>query len=268
MTHASWPEIFPTVNQPDHEAHLDWTFACGAANCTWETYHRSQKGAQAERERHHDNGLCPYTEVRRIYDETERRLVPAGKSIIEKYWEELDKITKLIMDQRAAFKNGDMETGSPEYDGYLKLQGQAQGLALSIRIISSPHFRPKDAGPPDWDDAPGATPDFSEVSKWALKRYRMNRGEIDFMDTPGCKGYNPMPEPTRELNKTAPKAAAKPARGPKADPKTGKFRAFSDEDREHLRNMLGKGIPEGAIQSMLKLSDEQFEAEKNKINNG
>lgn len=251
MTYASWPEIFPTVNQPDHEHHLDWTFECGAHGCVWITYHRSKQAAEAERSRHHDNEVCPYTEVRKVLDD-ERRLVPAGKSIIETYWEELDRVTKVIMDQRARFKAGDM--GEEELHGYYKLQGQAIGLAYAIQVISVPHFGT------DADHG-----DISKVSAWALKRYRMNTGQIDFEDTPGCQGYNPMPPPTREIGKAKPKASA--TSSPASDPKTGKFRALTDDERNHLVNMHGKGLPAGAIMGMLKITQDQFDHEISKIPN-
>lgn len=245
MTYTSWPEVYPTVNQPEHEKHLDWTYECGVEGCTWVTYHRSQEGARAERERHHEHDLCPYTDARRIITEKGALELPVGPSIIEKYWLELDKVTKLLMDQRVRFKNDEMTTD--ELEGYMKLQGQAQGIAYCLQVISVPHF----------EDVPA-------VSRWALKRYRMSRGDIEHMDTPGVQGYNPMPEPTRELAKPAArKAAAK--RGPKAAPETGKFRAFSDEDRTHLTGMVNQGLPDAVIQSILKISPEQFDKEKAKL---
>ncbi|AKJ71865.1 hypothetical protein TIN4_68 [Tsukamurella phage TIN4] len=223
---VSWPEVYP--------AEVGWMFTCGDPQCEWESNHRSEKAAWTAHDKHGAN--CPYKEEK-------GEPMPAGPSLIEQNWIELDRVTKAIMDQRAKYKDGSMTP--EEIEGFHKLQGQAQGLAMAIQIISVPHF----------EDVPA-------VSKWALKRYRMNAGEIDFMDTPGCGGYNPMPLPMREAEKPAPKRAAKPARGPKADPKTGKFRAFGSDEREHLRNMLKKGIPDMAIQSMFKLTDEQFEHEK------
>ena len=166
--------------------------------------------------------------------------MPAGPSLIENIWTELDRVTKAIMDQRPRFKNNEMTPD--ELEGYFKLQGQAQGLAISIQIISTPHFE-----------------DVTAVSKWSLKRYHMNAGRIDFMDTPGCKGYNPMPPPTRELGKQ-PKRSS-----PATAIKTGKFKALSDEDRQHLINMHQKGLPAGAIQGMLKITPEQYDYEVSKV---
>lgn len=239
MAYASWPEIFPTVNQPDHENHLDWTYECGDNDCGWRTFHRSKAAAEAERERHQLNS-CPYTEVRKVLNE-ERSLVPAGKSVIEKYWEELDRVTKEILTQRPRFKNNEMTP--EELEGYFKLQGQAQGLAIAIQIISVPHFE-----------------DVRAVSMWSLKRAKMNAGQIDHEDTPGCDGYNPMPAPTREIAKEKPKKS-----GPAANPKTGKFRVLTPEDRMHLKNMTDKGLPAGAIQGMLKITPEQFDHEVAKL---
>lgn len=230
MTAPGWPEIYPTLSQPDHVKHLAWTFECGEPGCKWMTYHRTQEIAYRERERHHENDLCPYTETIMVLSEG-GKLVPAGKSIIEKYWEELDRVTKFLMENK---NNQD--------DGYLLMKGQAQGLAIAIQIISVPHF----------EDVPA-------VSRWALKRYKINVGQADFMDTPGVQGYNPMPAPTRTLPVVRKKT------GPAADPKTGKFRAMSNEDREHLRGMVQQGVPVAAILGMLKITHEQYEQEVNKI---
>lgn len=252
MTYAAWPEVYPTLNQPDHENHLDWTFECGARGCNWMTYHRSQNAARAERDRHQETS-CPHVEVRKTLTE-ERSIVPAGPSVIETYWTHLDRVTKAIMEQRVRFKNNEMNP--EELEGYFKLQGQAQGLAIAIQIISVPHFG--DTG--TWEN-----PDPKPVAMWAQKRYKMNTGQIDFEDTPGCQGYNPMPAPTRELSKQPVKKA--PARGPAADPKTGKFKALTDDERKHIANMVAKGLPAGVIQGMLKISEEQYDHEVAKLSN-
>ena len=251
MSSVAWPEVFPTVNQPDHEGHLDWTFECGAPSCTWSTYHRTQAGAQAERERHHHNNLCPYTDIRWALENGV--LVPAGRSIIEQYWEEMDKIMSVIMDGRVRFK--DAEMSKDEREGYLEVRGQAQGLAKAIAIISVPHFV---------DDK--NEPSVRAVSQWAMKRYRMSKGEIEHMDTPGCRGYNPMPLPTREVGRKPSRPANAPkTSSPKSAPSTGKFKALKEEEREHIKNMVSQGIPDGAIVGMLKISVEQLEAEKAKL---
>ena len=242
MGSVTWPEVFPTQNQPEHEKHLDWTFECGVEGCTWRTFHRTENGAHAERERHHEYELCPYTELRQLLKDGV--LMPAGKSIIEMYWDEMDKIMSVIMEGRVRFKDAEMT--KDEREGYLEVRGQAQGLATAIKIISTPHFDNK-----------------MTVSQWALKRYRMNKGEIEFMDTPGCKGYNPMPPPSRDLGKQSVKTPR--TSSPKSNPKTGKFKALTDDERAHINGMVSKGIPDMAITGMLKISIEQLEAEKAKL---
>ncbi|AMS02366.1 hypothetical protein SEA_GOURDTHYMES_74 [Gordonia phage GourdThymes] len=242
MTYPTWPEVYPTLNQPDHEHHLDWTFECGAPGCRWMTYHRSKEGARTEKKRHHDNDQCPYLGPVYTIGE-EGRLVARGPSILEKMWDELDRVTKGIMEQRPRFKNDEMT--AEELEGYFKLQGQAMGLAIAIQMTSVPHFA-----------------NVGEVSKWSLKRYRMNTGEIDFMDTPGCQGYNPMPPPSREIKSARPQPKAS---SPASDPKTGKFKALNDDERQHLINMHGKGIPAGPIMGMLKISQEQYDHEISKL---
>ncbi|QOP65405.1 hypothetical protein SEA_DIABLA_79 [Gordonia phage Diabla] len=248
MTYPTWPEIFPTLNQPDHKHHLDYTFECGAPGCRWVTYHRSKEGARTEKQRHHDNDQCPYLGPAYTFGE-EGRLMPKGLSIIETYWEEMDRITKSIMEQRVRFKNDEMT--AEELEGYFKLQGQASGLAYAIQVISAPHFGTSDD-----------RGDISRVSAWALKRYRMNTGQIDFMDTPGCQGYNPMPPPSREIKAARPQPKAS---SPASNPKTGKFKALNDDERTHLKNMHGKGIPAGPIMAMLKISQEQYDHEVSKL---
>ncbi|AUV60675.1 hypothetical protein HOS75_gp055 [Gordonia phage SteveFrench] len=242
MTYPTWPEIYPTLNQPDHEHHLDYTFECGAPGCRWMTYHRSAEGARAEKQRHHDNDQCPYLGPAYTFNE-EGGLMARGPSILEKMWDELDHVTKAIMEQRPRFKNDEMTPD--ELEGYFKLQGQAMGLAIAIQLMSVPHFD-----------------DVAAVSKWSLKRYRMNAGQIDFMDTPGCQGYNPMPAPSREIKAARPQPKAS---SPASNPKTGKFKALNDDERTHLKNMHGKGIPAGPIMAMLKISQEQYDHEVSKL---
>lgn len=247
MTYAAWPEVYPTINQPDHENHLDWTYECGEQGCSWVTYHANKKAAQAERDRHQLHS-CPYTEPRKVLND-ERSLMPAGPSVVQTYWTHLDRVTKAIMEQRVRFKNNEM---SPEeLEGFYKLQGQAQGLAIAIQIISVPHFG---------DTTTWENPDPRPVAMWAQKRYKMNTGQIDFEDTPGCDGYNPMPPPTREVSKTKPKASS-----PATNPKTGKFKAMTEEERKHLAGMTKQGLPAGVIQSMLKISPEQYDHEVAKL---
>ncbi len=237
MTAPGWPEIYPTLNQPDHDKHLDWTFECAEPGCRWMTYHRKQDSAYRERERHHENDLCPYTETILVLSDG-GKLVPIGKSIIEKYWEALDEVTKYLIEN----KDTDPETADYPSAEYYTAKGKAQGIALCIQIISVPHFE-----------------DVAAVSRWALKRYKMNANQIEFMDTPGCKGYNPMPPDTVTATPGRRRAPA-PAKAP-----TVVTKQLSDEDREHLLGMVAQKVPVAAILGMLKITPEQYEQEVKRV---
>lgn len=253
MTSIDWPEIFPTLNQPDHEKHLDWTYECGVNGCNWRTYHRSKAGAEAERGRHHENETCPFVEPRKTLTE-EGGLMPAGPSIIERLWIELDQCTKFLIENKKDYEDKWGPMGPDERDGYVRLQGQAQGLAIALQMMSVPHFA-----------------DTRAISVWAAKRYKMNTGQIDFEDTPGCQGYNPMPPSTREIAKAKELAKAKRtgptgvvSSSPKDSPKTGKFKALTEAQLQTIKDMHGK-FPEKVILNLTKISKEQYDYEVSKL---
>lgn len=104
--------------------------------------------------------------------------MPAGPSIIQKFWDELDAIVDTIITSR------DKPMDPAEREEIQDLKGQARGLAKAIQIISVPHFEDENA-----------------VSKHAAKRWAAARDGEDLPLTPGCDGYNPMPTVKRDLGK-------------------------------------------------------------------
>jgi len=154
-------EIFLTPrDDPANAKLLDWIFDCSAQGCAWRTAHRTKAIAEKERDRH-KNISCPY-EMKGI----EGRM-PLGKQFIEKLWDELDEVTKYLM-ENIDFSSTDKVTE------YTLKKGQARGLAIAIQLASNPFFN---------------TP--KEVAAWAVKRYRMYTGEREAEPTPGVRGYNP-----------------------------------------------------------------------------
>lgn len=231
MPTTDWPEIFPTVNQPDHAEHLDWTFACGVTGCQWVTYHQTERGARGERDRHHYNETCPYTR-------SESHMA-RGKNIISKLWDRLDACTKNIMESKAHFS----EYNDDQLEGYYRVCGEATGLAVAIYELSVPHFE-----------------DPKAVSRWAVQRLKMANGEREFEDTPGVDGYNPMPastpraEPKKRVGITGVKSSS-----PKDSPSYGKFKQLTDSEVDKINKMYGK-FPDAQVMSIFGITQEQLNA--------
>lgn len=210
-----WPDVYP--KDPEVAADrllLPWIFECSNFNCTWRTAHKDSASAYRERDRHFHNS-CPY-----IKENT----VPPGKSIIEKMWDELDVITKELIDTKA---NPPEDLDKVEF---AKTQGKGQGLAMGIFLMSQPHFA-----------------DVGAVAKWAGRRYKMNAGTMEHIDTPGCEGFNPMPLPAQT-------EAVKRPRGVKAAPDIADF---TDQQTKLLTNGLNAGLPYGALAKLGKCTEAQ-----------
>lgn len=148
--------------------------------------------------------------------------MPPGKSIIEKMWDELDVITKELIDN----KPEDFATNVE----FAKLQGKGQGLAMGIFLMSQPHFA-----------------DVKAVAKWSGRRYKMHAGTAEHIDTPGCEGFNPLPLPVQT-------DAVKKPRGVKAAPDVSDF---TDAQVKLLTNGLNAGLPYGALAKLGKCTEAQ-----------
>lgn len=168
--------------------------------------------------------------------------MPAGRGVLLGYWTELDTTTKFLIENKTAFDAGDEEIR----DGYNQARGKAVGIAFCIATLSRPYFNDEN------DD-----PSVRRVSQWARKRYLMARGDAEFEDTPGVGGFEPHVPPRRDLAPAAKKKAPAKAPSPKSDPKTGKFVALNDEQKDTLKRALGK-IPDAALAKLVKISDEQM----------
>ncbi|AMS03462.1 hypothetical protein SEA_BENCZKOWSKI14_70 [Gordonia phage Benczkowski14] len=249
---SGWPEIFPTLDLPENEGREKYTYECGVAGCHWRTFHRSKEGAYAERTRH-QSLTCPYKiEEGPLND-------PNGLPPMEAMWAKLDQITKYLIENKSNIEEwsepDDTGQGQKLVDGYIRMQGEAQGLAYSIWLVSPlSHF-----------------PDVKAVAQWARKRYRMNRGELDYAQTPGCRtdeqiergraisaGEVYMGEPPKQ------RKPKRPPTGPAADPKTGKFKALKESDLAAIKKMHGN-FPKETIMSILKISSDQYDHEAAKL---
>lgn len=254
MNTPDWPEIFPTLDLPQNKDKLEWTFQCGISGCRWVTYHRTQQGARAERTRHNDNYSCPYQgpvpEVKEEYLKHPDRLPP-----MEAMWEKLDQITKYLLENRShvdEWKSEDAEL----YAGYMRQRGEAQGLAYSIWLTTPPIFKEVD-----------------DVSRHAVKRYRIAMGQAEYVSTPGCRDADQIErgrainagevyqgEPTRRPKPKFKSMSSSPA----TNPKTGKFKALTDAELNTIKQMHGK-FDKKTIISILKISEEQYDHEAGKL---
>jgi hypothetical protein len=212
-----WPDVYPKDPAVAADAALlPWIFECPNYNCTWRTAHKDAESAHKERERHLRSS-CPYLK---------ENTVPPGKSIIEKMWDELDVCTKHLIDNKPTDEVEDMET----LREYATMRGKGQGLAVGIFLMSQPHFA-----------------DVTAVAKWAGRRYKMQAGTMEHIDTPGCEGFNPMPLPAQT-------DAVKKPRGVKAAPDVADM---TDQQVKLLTNGLNAGLPYSALAKLAKCSEPQ-----------
>lgn len=215
-TAMGWPEIYPV----DLPGKLPICFECGIPGCGWRTYHKNEDGARAERERHIINS-CP-TEVQ------------VDMSIITELWDKVDDVVTWLRTNPEA-------KGTEEA---FKKQGQAQGLAHALYLMSRPHFADPQA-----------------VAVHAGQRYKA-RAAGESIDTPGVSGYNPMPAPTPK--KAAAKATRTQVEGDAAAKTTA---ALSDANRQLIVNSLAANLPIESIAKVVKVSKDvvlQVQAEVNK----
>ncbi len=165
-----------------------------------------------------------------------------GMSIAEQYWVELDRVIDKI---KKGGRNADPEA-------YHKLQGRAGGLAYCIVKACEPYY-----------DAE------VDVSKEALRRWKMRNGKMDWEPTPGYQ-YNPQPAHeharatlghdapatyTQPHNRgTAPVAAPVSGRRRRAGAATPVEKQLSELEKETIRK-TGGAFPSADLAKMYGVSE-------------
>jgi hypothetical protein len=158
-----------------------------------------------------------------------------GKSIAEKLWDTLDKMLASLQN-----KNG-------KHYQDIELKGKCQGLAYAIHQMQTDYY---------------PTPD--DVTRQAVKRGQIARGEIPYEQTPGYK-YNPLPPDhkayaayQKTMTESGPRAAK--ASTPKTK-QTASFKSLTPEEEHSIRAALDSGfIKADALAKSFKISVAQVEA--------
>lgn len=163
-----------------------------------------------------------------------------GKSLIERYWDELDERMKKLKDI----------TLIDDKESVASVQGEARGIALCI-WINCQHW---------W-------PNFKDVIREAVKRWEIKHEGREYEPTPGYK-YNPPPygssayenivrrQADQNARERAERASSKPAakktaRGPKP---------LSAEHKSAIKSALDMGLPVEEMAHMFSIPIEAVRA--------
>jgi hypothetical protein len=123
-----------------------------------------------------------------------------GPTLLQQYWDELDRVVALLMQNKP----------EPSYsDEWTK--GYARGLAFTLSLLMVPHFRTQD-----------------EIIREAIKRKQMLDAGEEY-DTPGLGSRRFEPPPGDNKLATSPPKAAPPV---KPTPRI----TLTEEDQEEVRN--------------------------------
>lgn len=215
-----------------NDAHkFPFIFDCEEPGCYWHTAHASW-GQAANTRLIHRASTCPLDGSSKVA----RHGNPVGSSIIEKFWIELDQVTKFLIEAPDDIKQN---------EDFRIARGKAQGIAKCIFIISSPHFE---------------TPE--HVGRWAMRRYKMEHKGLEFEPTPGVKGYNPpVPTNTPQMSYREMQQKLDPAKRPAAKrtaapaPSGNEEVAKMDANKKLLAtNAIKAGFPDNKVIALTKIS--------------
>jgi hypothetical protein len=158
-----------------------YTVRCGSINCWFVGHGGNREDALLLLDQH----ACPTPPA--------RNELPTGRSTLEKMWDELDDVTKMIIEK------GDYNGMQGE-----SLKGYALGCAFALSMMTHPYFKT-----------------IKDISKELGARYKMGKGLMEWRPTPSYN-YNPMPEPfTANIVSTTPaekRAPTKKATAPRKAP--------------------------------------------------
>lgn len=187
------------------EIRLMHTLRCGSKNC----WFVGNAGNETDAQQLMDDHKCPTP--------PQRNELPTGASTLEKMWDELDDVTKAVIE-------------GGEYNGMqgASLKAYALGCAFALSMMTHPYFRT-----------------VKEISKELGQRYKMSTGAIPFRETPSYR-YNPMPGPeplTANVVSNRPmEQRVKPAK--KSAPSVARVKRvmISPEQQTQIKAGLGAGI--------------------------
>lgn len=153
--------ITETRARVDHVTVTQYTVRCGNRNCWYVGHAATSEDSNTMLHDHQTaRGECPKAPA--------RNELPSGYSTIEKLWDELDDVTRAILEKRP------WGTGAVVMEGEM-LKGYARGIAFTLSMMTHPYFRT-----------------VREITQEAVKRYKIYKGEIPFEPTPSYR-FEPRP---------------------------------------------------------------------------
>lgn len=201
------PGMTKTLSRMGPDVYESFTYRCEQdPECMALAYSKNPDSAK----RAIDGHICPAP--------PRRDMVPSGKTVIQKLWDELDEGVDEIKKY-------------PESSNIEGMTGHARGIALALALLSTPWFRSTE-----------------DILRQANKRWRMRQGEIPWEQTPGYNFYPAAPlafatAPEPAVKKRPP--VAKVAK--KLAPIAPTAREFSVDERTMIRNAVHNGLMSIAV---------------------
>ena len=198
-----------------------FVFKCDVIDCYYRTAHNTEEEAANDKIRHDQSGQCPSTGGKTyLMEEVDERgqrytALHMGKSLAEKLWDDLDEAFAKL---KTAQNEGDQF-------GVELAKGQCQAFSISLQHMLAHYY-------PHTDD----------VTREAIKRYKIQHEGAEFEPTPGYQ-FNPPPPGTDAFKKAQKKMMPedKKPRG-NADQLTKGHVSLSDEVDQKIRNALKTGL--------------------------
>lgn len=146
-----------------------------------------------------------------------RESLPSGHTLVEKLWRELDEVADCLA-VAGKYREGQVD----EMEGSA-LKGYAKGLSFSIVALDGDYF-----------------PDLVAVSRHALERLKMRKGEMDFSSTPTRHKSEVLFVDKEGLHKSADQPAAT-----KSEPKGGAVKGeviINNQTAQAIKAGVGSGM--------------------------
>lgn len=204
------PGLSKTMARIGPDVYESFTYRCPAdSECMALAYSKNSDAAK----RAIDGHICPAP--------PRRDMVPSGKTVIQKLWDELDGLIDQVKVSKSRPFDADLDA----------LMGASRGIALALALLSTPWFRSTE-----------------DILRQANKRWRMHQKEIPWEMTPGYNYYPAAPlafatapEPVVKKRQPVSKVAKKAA------PLTPPSREFSVDERAVIRSAVHNGLMSIAV---------------------
>lgn len=211
-----------------------FTYRCEVSNeCFALEYSKNPDHARRAIEGH----ICPAP--------PRRDQVPAGKTIIQKLWDELDE----LMDQikfLSARPDVIANTARDLADKHYERIGQARGIALALALLSVPWFRTTE-----------------DILRQANKRWKMRQSDIPWEPTPGYNYYPAAPLAFAQPERTESKPKRSPVKSTKSPMVQSKpaAREFSVDERLMIQESVhSQGVSPADLAKMFGVTEDRIKS--------